>query len=257
MHNLFNKLRSKKTTFPLFYVFIFSTILTGCTNQQLAYYFGWMGAVGVLLSGVGGIGLYYFNNPVDKKETKEDTIQIIDLGSEVLKDWRVEKDSPIIIETIDILITANFQAHFEKGDSFNLKDATTWDFGGHRLILDFVKKLNAGEISFDETSGSIPVKHKFFGITTEAGAYQYRPLAHAELSYNFYKLYYLTNTSTLPNSKIIKDFDTKIANRIFNEQDLVNFTFDQSKAVSNIDDLPKQQGKTLRFLLKPRVNITN
>lgn len=218
-------------------------------------FFKWATAIGTAVAAIGGLGILYFETQKDSNSNSNDDLpqQVIDVGAEKYKEWHVEKDSPIILEAIDVQVFIRFSAHLEKGDSFSLREAGDWNFDGYKPLVDFQKQWQAGEISLDQTFKTIEIDSKKFTVKDSVGNVANRNVENASFTYKIQKTYFLTNTNSLPNSKTIMNFETKVVSRIFSEQDLVNFDLSKMEKFNSLDQIPAQSGKILKFLLKPRI----
>lgn len=234
--------------------------LVGCSPADLAVTFNWIMKIGVLVTALAGIGNFYFDNKLKQQEISAKAEfskqQIIEVGSNHYKEWLVEKDSPIILEAIDVSVNVNFQVYFEKGDSFNVHKIHEWDFGGVNPFVDFQTKWENNQISLSQLKGIVTIPSQKFRVTTAQNQLVYRQLSSSSATYEIKKSFYLTNTSSLPNSKTINNFGNKVANRIFKEEDLINFNLNKFQKFNTLEEIPGQSGQTIKFLLKPKIQIS-
>ncbi|MBJ01173.1 MAG: hypothetical protein CME67_08065 [Halobacteriovoraceae bacterium] len=225
-------------------------LLISCNNSTMLSVSNWAIAIAALVGSLGGIGKLYYSNAIKKEQQKPTNSKIHEINPEY-KEWMLNKDSPIILELINLQLNFGFKAQLNKGDQINFKKFLDWDIDGEKPFLHFKEKWDSGKISLDNNSGVLPITGKKFLVKNVNKHWVYRDLDDMIITYNIITKYILTNTNALPSSKTINDFQTKKVKRIFNEKDLAQFDLKGKKVFSSKDEIPEQSGETLHFRLRP------
>ncbi len=216
----------------------------------------WAIAIAALIGSLGGVGKLYYSNAISKEQEKPNQSKIHEIKSEY-KEWMLNKDSPIILELVDLQLNFGFEAQLNKGDQINFKKYLDWDIDGKKPFLQFKEDWDSGKINLADTSGALPIVGKKFLVKDIHKQWVYRDVDDMVVTYNIIKRYILTNTNALPNSKTIKDFQTKKVKRVFNEEDLAQFDIQGKKIFTSKDEIPEQSGEILHFRLKPTMKPIN
>lgn len=231
------------------------SMLQGCNSAMMLTISNWVALAGALFIAFGGIGKYYFSEKIKKisilpnKQEK----RIHDINFKEFKRWMIKKDSPIILEAIDIQLNYHFQVELKKGDKINIKKYLDWDIDGEKPFKKFSKDWKDGIISTENTTGILDISGKKFLVKDANKDMTYRNMSKCLVTYRIFKRFFLTNTNSLPNSSEIKNFHTKKTNRIFTEEDLAKFNIGDAKIYNSLEDIPEQSGNILHFRLKPTI----
>lgn len=236
-------------------------LIAGCSNNQLLTISNYILLIGSIMAAVGTFGRFYYHKEI-KNELKqkseiinENKIHDLIVDSENHKEWLIDKDAIIILELIDIQLDFCLSVQLKKGDKINMKKISTWDIDGEKPFGDFCKDWEEGNISTEQNNVDMKIYGNKFLVKDITGKMIYRKIHKINASYQIIKKYLLTNTNSLPNSKEIKDFQTKKNKRIFTEEDLIKFNTENAKIYNHLNDIPEQSGNILRFRLKPKIRF--